>query len=124
MEVDVTDERTVRFEERPSSAGCVVAVVGADPAELDGGTAIALDVATVDVSLDCDEPEASGAVGADLDEGGTKKIDRITVPQIHLDDLPGAYRLRCHAPNLCRLPGGLGHAAAHSSTRLSAYVAT
>lgn len=56
MEVDVTDERTVRLEAHPSSAVCVVVVVTADPAELNRGTAIPLRVATVDVSFPRVEP--------------------------------------------------------------------
>ena len=49
---------------------------------------------------DDDEPEAAGAVSTDLDEGRSKKVDPVAVPEIHLNDLPTAGHPRNDEPNL------------------------
>jgi hypothetical protein len=100
MEVDVTDERVIHLEECPSATGRVIVVVHTNPAELDNGMSVALDMAAIDVTLDSDEPKAASAVSTELDEGWTEKVNRIAVPEVHLDDLPAACNSRHHAPNL------------------------
>jgi hypothetical protein len=61
---------------------------------------VALDVATIDVTLHSDEPKAARAVSTDLDEGWTENVTRIAVPEVHLDGLPATCHSRLYAPNL------------------------
>ncbi len=55
---------------------------------------------TVDVALNRDEPEAARAVSPDLDEGWSENVNRIPIPQVHLDDLPTTDCPWCHSPNV------------------------
>jgi hypothetical protein len=59
MEVDAPDQRSVRLDQRPASAGCFVTIIHADPTELDRRTALALEEAAINVALDRDESEAA-----------------------------------------------------------------
>jgi len=79
MEVDVAEQRSVRLDACPAAARCPIAIVAADPTELEQRTAVALNVATVDGSLDGDELEAACTVSLDLEESWADKIDRVTV---------------------------------------------
>jgi len=76
----------------------LIAVVMALPAELDVRASRALLVAAVHPALHSDEPQPAGLVLAKLDEGGPHEIDRLSVPELHLDDPPaaqhGARRVR------------------------------
>src|SRR5262245_39764612 len=98
MEVDVADERAVGLDDTPATTGRIIAVVPTNPAELDGRTAIALDVTAIDVPLDGDEAQVARSISSDLDEARTKEVDRIAVPKVHLHDLPTAGHPRHHAP--------------------------
>ena len=104
MKEDAADERAVSLDARPSPTGRVIAVVGTEPAELDGRKTVALDVLTVYVAFNRDEPEAARAVSPDLDEGGSEKVNRIPIPQVHLDDLPTTDCPWCHSPNVAKAP--------------------
>src|SRR5438046_1029110 len=88
MKVEVPSQRAIRLKQSPAATGRVVALVHARPCELEGGSALALDAAAVDVALDGDEAEASRTVPSYLDKGGTHEVNGFTVPEIHLDDAP------------------------------------
>ena len=103
------DECAIGLEDRPASTRRLILVVGSNPAELERGTTLPLDVAAIEVALHCDEPKAASAVGTDLDEGWTEKVHRVPVPEIHLLDMPAICRSRHHAPNVATDPRSEQH---------------
>jgi hypothetical protein len=51
----------------------------------------------VDVAVDGDEAETAGSIDVELDERGAEELNRVHVPQIHLDNPPPADDLSHHA---------------------------
>jgi hypothetical protein len=82
MKVDLADKRAVCLDDTPAATGRIIAVAPTNPAELDSGTAIALDRVG---------HRPSAAISS-------KEVDRIAVREVHLHDLPKAGHPRHHAP--------------------------
>jgi hypothetical protein len=49
----------------------------------------------VETSVDRDETEAASPFGLEFDERRTEQVDRIAIPQIHVDDSPATDK-SCH----------------------------
>ena len=79
MKVERPSHGVVGLEQSPIATERVVPLVHARLAELEGGSALALDEAAVDVALDGDEAEASRTVPSYLDKGATHEVSGFTV---------------------------------------------
>jgi hypothetical protein len=84
MNEDVAAQRAVVIEDGPTAAVGRTHFVVSFPGEIDGGTAVAVAVSAVLVSIDGDEPEPARFVMIEVDEGRAHQVDRLLVPKFHL----------------------------------------
>src|SRR6266700_4881136 len=114
VEVDVSTQRPVLLQRRPATAAGGIALVVAFPGELHARAPVAPAVPTIHPTLDGDEAEVAGLVGANLDEARPQQVAGLGIPQVHLHDPPRTGHAHCRssasrswdldAPRRTRLP--------------------
>ena len=88
MEEDATGERAVFADDGPAPPRGGIEPVSALPAELDRVWTTVVGRTNIHPTLDGDEPEAALTVAVELDVGRADQIERVGVPDLHLDDSP------------------------------------